>query len=158
MMVDFVTFCRRVRSGVPGRERESGIVRTIGGKPRSIETKKIAIKPGMFLKTKEDGFCLSAKTNPGRAKLEPETRVLNTCFKHLFQTPVSNICFKHLFQTPVSVLLGWCPFGGSGLRHEGLGAETNRNAQQSATKYEIRENKAKEYLKTKDITFFNAAN
>ena len=93
-------------------------------------------KAGKLLKTKE----VSIKTHPKRADLEFQTHVSNNCFKRLFEFSAHRICSR------------------SGMLREWFDEEPNLGALQGATRHKNRGNEAKECLKTKDLTFLDAAN
>ena len=121
---------------MPGRLRKSEIVRASYGKPGLKQTKNTTIKANISLKTKEGMFETKLKRTQNGPQLSAEMREPRVKFE---------------LSDTSHVLAGTGKVGGGQHR-------PGRGIQRTARKYENRGNEAKEYLKTKDITFFNAAN
>ena len=123
---------------MPGREGKSEIVRANHGKAGLKDTKNITIEANISLKTKEGMFETKLKRTQNGPQLSAEMREPRVKFE----------------LSDTSYVLA-----GTSNRIIGRGQHRpGRGIQRTARKYENRGNEAKEYLKTKDITFFNGAN
>jgi hypothetical protein len=121
-----------------GRQGKREIVRASHGKPGLKETKNITTEASMSLKTKEGMFETKLKRTQNELLLSAEMRAFRTEFE---LSATSHALTK----------------AANGKRDQGRNRPGGR-IQRTARKRENRGNEAKEYLKTKDITFFNAAN
>ena len=121
-----------------GRDGKCGVVRATRGKTGVRNNKKNTIEANMLLKTKE-GVCKTMlKRTQNEPQLSAEMRASHVEFE-----------FSSTSQVLAEALNGK---GGCG-RHRPVGG-----IQRTAREYENRGNEAKNYLKTKDITFLKAAN
>jgi len=108
------------------------------GKAGVRNNKKNTTEASMLLKTKE-GVC---KTKLKRTQIEPQLSAEMRAFRTEFELSATSHALTK---------------AANGNRDQGRNRPGGR-IQRTARKRENRGNEAKEYLKTKDITFFNAAN
>ena len=124
--------------GMPGREGKSEIVLVSHGRPGLKETINITSEATKLLKTKEGTSETKLKRTQNELQLSAEMCVS--------RPEIEFSKTSHDLARPLN---------GKGDRDENL---PGGGIQKTARKYENRGNKAKEYLKTKDITFSKAAN